>query len=90
MNEQLNSYETLIQTLIDAVDTTVPLEVGRGNISSQQKASWEGHSNVLTISDGVEGFAIQIFDRNQNLLDAEELTLPSAYAMVGKFIDMEA
>lgn len=90
MNEQLNSYETLIQTLIDAVDTTVPLEVGRGSANSNQNASWEGHSNVLTISDGVEGFAIQIFDRNQNLLDAEELTLPSAYAMVGKFIDMEA
>tara|TARA_Y100000296_G_scaffold83579_1_gene114713 strand:- start:1476 stop:1748 length:273 start_codon:yes stop_codon:yes gene_type:complete len=90
MEEQLNTYETMVQALIDVVDTTVPLEIGRGKLKPNEHAAWEGHSNSLVLATKDSGPVIQIFDRNFNLQDEEELTLPSAYAMAGKFIDLEA
>lgn len=93
MNEQLSTYAGIIQNLIDAVDTMIPLNFD-GNVDrSTRFPNWVGSQFILTIFQNHSDEPMQIVllhGKSRNLLDAEELTIASAYAMVGKFIDLEA
>lgn len=89
MNEQFTTYERIIENLINAVDLHIPLEVNKEPNSVDP--TWNGARHVLIIGHGEDYPMIEIHDqRNPGVIDAEELTLASAYAMTGKFIELEA
>ena len=92
MEEQLSSYERLVQALIDAADTTVSLNFDGKVDRGIRFPAWNGSQYMMKIFQVAgEPMNISLFHvKTGHLVDAEDLTIASAYSMTGKFIALEA